>query len=48
MASEEGRATAERLVIEGHGRGIVQVLEKLAPPQFIDHVLPEDFPPSVE
>jgi len=48
MASEEGRATAEQLVIEGHGPGIVQVLEKLAPPRFIDYVLPEDFPPSAK
>lgn len=48
MAIEAERAVAERLLVEGYGRGNSDVLRELVAPGFIDHGLPEGFPPSVE
>ena len=48
MASEDHQAIAIRLLIEGYGRGNVDVLDELVTPKFRDHGLPEGFPPSVE
>jgi len=48
MASEDCQAIAERLLIEGFARGNTEVLDELVAPRFIDHGLPEGFPPSVE
>jgi predicted ester cyclase len=48
MADETERAVAERLLMEGYGRGNPDVLSRLAAPEFIDHGLPEGFPASAE
>lgn len=48
MASESDRAIAERLIIEGYGRGNTDVLSDMVAPGFIDHALPDGFLPSIE
>jgi predicted ester cyclase len=48
MANESDRAVAERLLIEAYGRGNTEVLSDMVAPGFIDHALPDGFPPSIE
>jgi predicted ester cyclase len=48
MANATDRAIAERLLIEGYGRGDAKVLSDMVAPGFIDHALPDGFPPSIE
>jgi predicted ester cyclase len=48
MADETYRAVAERLLVEAYGRGNSDVLSELVTPGFIDHALPDGFPPSLE
>jgi predicted ester cyclase len=48
MADESFHALAERLIVQGYGQGKTHVLSDLASPGYVDHALPEGFPPSLE
>jgi predicted ester cyclase len=48
MAREEYLANLERLLTEGYGRGDADMLDTLVASSFVDHGLPESFPPSAK